>query len=193
MRIIDISRPIESAPKYPTAPETVFKQVCFTERGDESNFSWITTNTHAGTHVDAKRHFVTGGTGIGEMDLNIYYGPCRVVTFPEHCLLTAADLKGKIEGAERLAMHGGGFTYLTEEAARYIIDCGVRCLVTDGWSPAPLDNEKAIHRALLLADVGIVENVTLEHVPDGEYRLIAFPVNFGGSDGAPARAVLIED
>ena len=191
MRIIDISRPLQKAPKYPTAPDTVLTQINFTEKGDDSNFTLVSTNTHAGTHVDAKRHFVTGGTAIGDMDLSIYYGPCRVITVPENCLLKKADLAGRIEGAERVCLHGGGYTYLTEEAAEYIVSCGIRCLVTDGWSPAPLDNEKAIHRALLLADVGIVENVTLEGVEDGEYTLIAFPCNYGECDGAPARAVLI--
>ena len=99
----------------------------------------------------------------------------------------------KLEGAERLVMHGGGYSYLTAEAARYIVDSGIRCLVTDGWSPAPLDNEKEIHQMLLKAHVGIVENVTLDHVEDGDYTLLALPVNFGDSDGAPCRAVLLQE
>ena len=193
MQIIDISRPIQTAPKYPTAPATVLTQINFIERGSESNFTLVSTNTHAGTHVDAKRHFVADGPGIGEMDLSIYYGPIRVLTFPVRALLTRADFEGRIDGAERVGMHGGGFTYLTEEAADYLVEKGVRCLVTDGWSPAPLDNEKAIHRALLLGDVGIVENACFDGVPDGDYTLIAFPANYGGSDGAPARAVLLKD
>lgn len=193
MRIIDISRSIQTAPKYPTAPDTVLTQVDFIERGKDSNFSLLSTNTHAGTHVDAKRHFVDGGPGIGEMDLSLYFGPIRVLTFPGHALLTRADFEGRIDGAERVGLHGGGFTYLTEEAANYLAEKHIRCLVTDGWSPAPLDNEKAIHRALLLSDVGIVENVCFEGVADGDYTLIAFPANYGGSDGAPARAVLLKD
>ncbi len=193
MRIIDISRPIHQAPKYPTAPETTLTQVNFIERGDDSNFTWVSTNTHAGTHVDAMRHFVAGAPGIGDMDLSIYYGPIRVLSFPPHRMLTRADFEGKIDGAERIGIHGDGFTYLSEEAADYLVARAIRCLVTDGWSPAPLDNEKTIHRTLLLGDVGIVENVSFEGVADGDYTLIAFPVNFGVCDGAPARAVLLQD
>ena len=63
---------------------------------------------------------------------------------------------------------------------------------TDGWSPAPLDNEKEIHRILLLNHVAVIENVILDHVKDGDYDLIAFPANFGDTDGAPVRAVLVE-
>ena len=82
--------------------------------------------------------------------------------------------------------------YLTAEATEYLVSLGIKCLVTDGWSPAPLDNEKQIHQLLLRNHVGVVENVTLEGVADGDYTLIAFPVNFGDSDGAPCRAYLIE-
>lgn len=193
MRIIDISRAIQTAPKYPTAPETVFTQKNFIERGDESNFTLISTNSHAGTHVDAKKHFVDRETGIGRMNLETYYGPCRVLSFPENTILCRKDLEGKLEGTKRVAIHGGGFTYLDNSAATYLVEQGIICLVTDGWSPAPLDNEKEIHRTLLLGDVGIVENAVLDHVKDGDYFLIAFPVNYGECDGAPARAVLIEE
>lgn len=193
MKIIDISRPLQTAPKYPTAPDSVFGQVNRIEAGDDSNFSHLFTNTHAGTHVDAGKHFVAGELSIGQMPLEVYMGKCRVITVPEHTLLEKSVFEGKLDGAERLAIHGGGYSYLTAEAARYIVDSGIICVVTDGWSPAPLDNEKEIHQLLLKAHVGIVENVILDHVADGDYILLALPVNFGDSDGAPARAVLIEE
>ena len=193
MKLIDISRPLPEAPKYPTAPETVFSPVSRIEAGDESNFCHLFTNTHAGTHADAFRHFVAGACGIGEMPLSLYYGPIRVLSVPERTLLTPAHFEGRLSGAERLALHGGGFSYLTPEAAELLVRAGIRCLVTDAWSPAPLDNEKQIHQLLLKAQVAIVENVTLEHVPDGDYQLIAFPANFGRADGAPVRAVLLQE
>lgn len=192
MKIIDISRPLQTAPKYPSAPDTVFGQVDKIEAGCDSNFSLLFTNTHAGTHVDAGKHFVAGEPGIGHMPLEVYMGKCRVISVPEHTLLGKDVFEGKLDGAERLVMHGGGYSYLSAEAARYIVESGIICLVTDGWSPAPLDNEKEIHQLLLKAHVGIVENVVLDHVADGDYTLMALPVNFGDSDGAPCRAVLIE-
>ena len=192
MKFIDISRPLLKAPKYPTAPETVLNQVDRISEGTDSNFTLITTNTHAGTHADACCHFVDGDTPIGDMPLELYYGPCRVLTFPERTMLSREDFLGKLDGAQRVAIHGGGFTYLRADAAQYITECGIRCLLTDAWSPAPLDNEKEIHRIFLLNRVAIIENVVLDHVKDGDYDLIAFPANFGDTDGAPVRAVLIE-
>lgn len=193
MKLIDISRPLSVAPKYPTAPDTVFSQVCRVSAGDDSNFCHLFTNTHAGTHADAFCHFVDGDLGIGAVPLELFYGPVRVLTVPEHTMLTKADFEGRLDGVERLAIHGGGYSYLSPEAAEYILSFGIRCLVTDGWSPAPLDNEKQIHRMFLQAHVAIVENVTLEHVADGDYQLIAFPANFGHVDGAPCRAVLVQN
>ena len=116
MKIIDISRPLQIAPKYPTAPDTVFAQVDHIEHGKDSNFSLLFTNTHAGTHVDAGKHFVHGELPIGKMPLELYYGPIRVVSVPEKALVTKADLEGKVEGAERVGLHGGGYSYLTAEA-----------------------------------------------------------------------------
>ena len=193
MHFIDISRTLQRAPKYPTAPETVIDRVDRIANGCDSNFSLMTTNTHAGTHADAQCHFVDGGKGIGEMDLNLYFGPCRVITFPEKTVLSKRDFEGKVEGTERIVIHGGGFTYLDASAAQYLADSGVRTVVTDAWSPAPLDNEKQIHRLLLLAGIAVVENVALEGVPDGEYTLIAFPANYGECDGSPVRAVLTKE
>jgi arylformamidase len=39
-------------------------------------------------------------------------------------------------------------------------------------------------------DIIIVENLCLLGVPDGEYELIALPVNICDNDAAPARVVL---
>ncbi|RWX22697.1 cyclase family protein, partial [Rhizobium leguminosarum] len=41
----------------------------------------IVLGTHTGTHVDAPRHFVPKGTTIENTDLDIYYGPARVLDF----------------------------------------------------------------------------------------------------------------
>jgi len=193
MQIIDISRPLPLAPKYPTAPETIITQVAFIARGAESNFTVLNTNTHAGTHVDAKKHFVDGAQGIGEMELARYFGPIRVITFPENAMLSRSDFEGRIGDMPRVAIHGGGNTFLLPSAAEYLVEKGILCIVTDGMSPAPLDNEKQIHSCLLSNDVGIVENVILADVTDGDYTLVAFPANFGDLDGAPARAVLLRE
>ena len=48
------------------------------------------------------------------------------------------------------------------------------------------------HRTLLERGIVIVEGLLLTEPPAGTYELICLPVKFAGLDGAPARAVLVE-
>jgi arylformamidase len=46
------------------------------------------------------------------------------------------------------------------------------------------------HRILLGKGIPIVEGLSLDSVPAGDYDLIVLPIKVGGHEGAPARAVL---
>lgn len=194
MKLIDISRTVQEAPLYPGSAPTSIDRVADMNKGAVYNLSIIGTNSHAGTHADAYCHFFRDSTvGIDAMDLSRYYGPCRVVSVPAKTPISKAALQGKIDGAERLVIHGGGLSYLTKAAAEYIVACGIKTVVTDAWSIGPLDNEAEIHNIILGANIAVVENAILDGVLDGDYTLCAFPVKFGGCDGAPVRAVLIAE
>jgi len=194
MRIIDITRVAQDAPVYPGASSIEVNQVYDMHKGAAFNASMITAGSHMGTHADASRHFIKDNTtGIDKMELSLYYGSCRVITFPENTLITRNALEGKIDGCERLVIHGGGFSYLAKDAADYIVEAGVRTIVTDAWSIAPLDNEAEIHETIMAPGLAVVENAVLDGVEDGEYTLCAFPVKLGGCDGAPVRAVLLSE
>ena len=162
------------------------------QNGDAFNCSLVTAGSHMGTHADAFCHFIADSdVSIDRMPLENYCGKCRVISVPADSLITLDDIRGRLEGAERIVIHGGGSSYLCEEAAEYIAACKVKAVVTDAWSVAPLDNEASIHGILFGAKIAVVENVVLDGVEDGEYLLFAFPVKYGGCDGAPVRAVLI--
>ena len=47
------------------------------------------------------------------------------------------------------------------------------------------------HRKLLSDGVVLLEGLDLRGVEAGDYRLVCLPLDIVGSDGAPARAVLI--
>ena len=79
--------------------------------------------------------------------------------------------------------------HLTEDAARYLIDKGIRLIGIDGLTvDAP--GTVAAHAALLRAGVIILETLDLSQVEPGDYQLICLPLRIAGADGAPARAVL---
>ena len=193
MKIIDISRCTQEAPIYPGASPIQVERFYDMKKGAPFNASMITAGSHMGTHADASCHFLKDSTvGIDQMDLSRYYGPCRVLTVPEAALITREAQEGRIHNCERLVIHGGGKSYLTKEAANYIVEKGILTLVTDAWSIAPLDNEAEIHGIIMAPGLAVVENVILDGVKDGDYILCAFPVKIGGCDGAPVRAILIE-
>ena len=50
-----------------------------------------------------------------------------------------------------------------------------------------------VHRALLGANIAIVEGLDLREVPAGRYVLWCLPLKIEEGDGGPARVVLVAD
>ena len=83
----DISPPLSTA--TPTWPgDTPFQEERVWTYGPECpvNVGRITLSPHTGAHVDAPLHYSPDGAPIGEVSLDTYMGPCRVL----HCLDSGA-------------------------------------------------------------------------------------------------------
>ncbi len=189
MRIYDITRTLQEAPVYPGDEAPMLTRQPGSP-GVPDRFA-VSMGLHSGTHADALSHFLPGEASIESMPLERYCGPCHVLRVPDSCLIRMDDLRGRISGAQRVALHSGGGSFLCEEAAQYLAACGIRAVLTDAVSIAPQDNEAAVHTILMRAGIAIVENAVFDGVPEGDYLLFAFPLKIGGSDGAPVRAVLL--
>ena len=48
-----------------------------------------------------------------------------------------------------------------------------------------------VHLIMLGAEIVLLEGIRLSEVDDGVYLLNAAPINLGGADGAPCRAILM--
>ncbi|MDR0486387.1 MAG: cyclase family protein [Elusimicrobiota bacterium] len=193
MEIIDISRIAQEAPLYPDAPAPEVVKLQDVNEGALYSVSRFVFASHIGTHADAFSHFVAGLEDIEQIPLDYYYGEAKVVSVPENSLIAKKELEGKIDGIEKLIIRGGGQSYLSKEAADYIISKKIKTIVTDAWSIAPLDNEQEIHQAIFRAKIAVIENVILDGVKDGKYILSAFPIKIKGADGSPVRAALIKE
>ncbi len=80
MEILDISRTIEpNMPLYPGSEPPSQEWHLNMEEGDPNNVSGWKLNSHTGTHVDARKHFVPDGWTMEALDLGRSVGPCRVV------------------------------------------------------------------------------------------------------------------
>jgi arylformamidase len=71
----------------------------------------------------------------------------------------------------------------------YLVSRGVRVIGIDFLS---IGDEEA-HGELLAAGVIPLEGLDLRHIDPGPYQLICLPLRLEGSDGAPARAILLRD
>jgi arylformamidase len=166
--------------------------------------SRMVLTTHAGTHVDAPLHFVEGGTTVDQLPLEILLGKARVVELAvrervERADLEALDLRDDLRVLLKTRMSGqvlkGAYqedhVYLTEDAAHYLAQAGIKLV---GFDYLSIDRSGSgdfpAHHALLGAGVIVVEGLDLSEVEPGEYDMACLPLRVGGGDAAPARVVL---
>ena len=84
--------------------------------------------------------------------------------------------------------------YIEEDAAAWIVNNGFTTIGIDRFSVDSLDSENLpAHHILLSNRVNIVECLDLSPVEAGNYFFICLPLKILGCDGAPARAVLIQE
>lgn len=203
MELIDITVPVrEGMPIYDGNPGVRLELAQSLERGDGANVSRLDFGTHTGTHVDAPRHFLEDGAGAEALPLEAMIGPAHVVDatgLTED--IDAAALEGldMPAGTERLLLktRNSGlweldhftrdFIRLVESGARFCVERSVRLVGIDYLSVG----DPAAHRVLLGAGVVPLEGLDLRAVEPGPYELICLPIKVLGSDGAPARAVLV--
>lgn len=209
MEIIDITAPVgPSSVMWPgqEAPSQEFLK--HTDRGDSNTLSRWIMSAHTGTHVDARMHFIPGGWTIESLELSRVFGPCRVVDLTSveghvgRADLEAAGVAGtvrlllKTRSSERGLLGREGFTEdyvgISQDGAEYLVEIGVETIGIDFLSVEPFeDKEFNTHHTLLGADLVILEGLMLGDVEAGEYLLACLPIKLAGSDGAPARAVLV--
>ena len=85
------------------------------------------------------------------------------------------------------------FVALAADAARWLLERGVRLIGVDGPSVEPyVAPGHPVHRTLLAQAVILLEGLVLAGVAEGAYELICLPLSIEQGDGAPARAVLVQ-
>lgn len=193
MKIYDISQEVFSCKVFPGDPAPERDVLCSIEDGEFYNLTAFYMCAHNGTHVDAPFHFVRDGKTIDEVGLEPFVGSAYVA---EHeGVVTAEDAKFMLQKAEgdaakRLLIKGDAEVSL--EAAEVFAKAGLLLIGNESQTVGPEDAPMAVHLVLLKAGVALLEGIRLEQVPEGTYLLNAAPLNLGGADGAPCRAVLIK-
>jgi arylformamidase len=196
LNIIDITTPISSKmPVYPGDPVIRVERVSDVARGDAFTLSALCMGSHTGTHVDAPSHLLPDVATVDRLPLNAMIGDAMLVGLPGVREVTHEVLAAVVpDGCERLLLKtGDAEAHMSDEAARWLAECGVRLVGIDTLSvDAPRSETLDVHRTLLGVGVIILENLALDSVSPGRYTLVCLPLKIAGCDGAPARVVLIE-
>ena len=193
MTVIDISQEVFSCQVFPGDPKPEKTALLRVERGDVCNLTAFSMCAHNGTHIDAPYHFIEGGKRVDELDASVFVGDAFVALHEGD--VTAADARRILDraaaesAAERILI--AGKATVTAEAARVFADAGTRLLGNESQTVGPEDAPAEVHLILLGAGVVLLEGIRLDGVTEGKYLLSAAPLNLGGCDGAPCRAVLI--
>ncbi len=217
-RIIDLSYLIEEGmTTYPVPWHPVVEITQLGRHGIENRESRrIVLGTHIGTHVDAPRHFIPKGGTIEFMPLDLMVGPATLVDF-SHAKAKqefGVDDFRKALGRERprrLVMrfdwsrYWGTMAYyqtqpfISEEAAQWLIDRGVRLLGMDTAQPDSPDNgrtgpkDSPVHKIMLAKGCYLLEYLcNLRKIRQSRFELIVAPLRLKEGDGAPARVLAIE-
>ncbi len=206
MEIRDISVPIRDGMlHYPGDPAISLERVSSLADGATANISKLEFGVHTGTHVDAPLHFIDEGDAADALRLSSLIGPADVVDatsiedgpiddralsgldIPATC--TRLLLKTRNSQLWEHDEYRHEFLSLDGAGAHYVVERGIVLVGIDYLSIGDAE----AHRVLLGQSIVAVEGLDLRTVEPGRYTLLCLPLRIVGSDGAPARAVLVRD
>ena len=210
MKIHDVTLPISrDMPVWPGDPSIILEQVSSMDAGAHDNVSRLACGVHTGTHVDAPHHFLNDGRTVESLSLELLVGPAILVQVPEQVKIVDADVLEKAaipSGTERLLLKTrnsrlweraereffSGFVGISVDGAKWLVQHNIKLIGIDYLSIAPYKQSLPTHRVLLEAGVIIVEGMDLSAISPGAYTIYCLPLKLVGSDGAPARVILVE-
>ncbi|MDE2591847.1 MAG: cyclase family protein [Actinomycetales bacterium] len=216
IRVVDLSHALtETTQVYPGDPTPHLEQHSTIER-DGFNLMSVSMGSQSGTHVDAPYHFDETTKRIDELDLSLFVGPavildCGALT-PRARISRelVQDQLGQIRSGDMVifktqwSRHYGTDAYfenpfIDAELVGHLLEIGVRTFGLDAINidetPDDLHPGEGFPCHHLIAEAGgvICENLTnLESVNFKRPLVSILPLKFIGIDGAPVRAVAIE-
>jgi arylformamidase len=200
----DISPPVHAgAPVFPGDTAYAQQWVASIGPGCPVNVSAITLSPHVGSHADAPLHYDPAGAPIGELPLETFIGPCRVIhaigvgplVRLEHLAHALKDLPPRVLVRSYARMPQDAFDNdlpaFAPETVERLADLGVVLIGIDSASIDPASSKTLdSHQVIRRRGLRVLENLLLDDVPEGDYELIALPLKLTTADASPVRAVL---
>ena len=186
-----------------------------TRENDGWNATTLELYSHAGTHMDAPRHFIDEAATLDAQDLSVCIGSARVVdlspAYPSQ-LITVSDFEaaaGNVAPGDRVLIrtdwhkrygtseYRDGLPRISLELAQWLVEKGVALIGVEPPSVADVNNAKEltdVHQTLFRGNVVIIEGLAnLDQLSQPEVEFIALPLKIVGGDGCPVRAIAIEN
>jgi len=171
--------------------------------------------SHCGTHMDAPIHFGVGRQTIDQLDVAHFIGPAWVVDVrpvEPRALIGVDSVKGisaKIRPGDSVLMCTGWSQFAQEQRyrtelprisadlAQWCVHRQIRMLGIEPPSVADVGNLEelaTVHRILFEGGVIVVEGLANLHLlAKPRVTFIALPLKIAEGDGAPVRALAIEE
>ncbi|WP_025761208.1 cyclase family protein [Dyadobacter tibetensis] len=208
MRAVDLTLPYsEKLRGFAQKPAKTLLQ-------DGWNATTLTIYSHAGTHMDAPKHFGVGTQSIDQFDVSRFIVEKAWVVDLSHvaekALLEVQDLgtiPEKLVPGDAILLRTDWYLRLgteayrdmlpriSEELAHWIVDRGVSIIGVETPSVADVHNLKEVTRIhqILLETVIIIEGLAFLDAIDQPYvKLLAFPLKIENGDGAPCRVIALQ-
>lgn len=189
MKIFDIGKEMFHSEVYPGDPIPKRTPIMEIKKGDGYNLSAVYTGSHSSTHIDAPKHFLENGKAIKDLNLYQCIGNCTVAEADG--ILDGLKMEDIINHSENKLLLKGN-AVITLEAAKVITSNQLDLIGTENITVGSEDDSIHVHLELLSHEIIILESLSLTGVPAGNYFLCAPPINYGDSDGAPSRPILID-
>jgi kynurenine formamidase len=207
MHIVDLSHVLRtSMPVFPGDEPVNLRRTRHVKR-DGYAMTTISTNSHAGTHVDVAAHLFADAPGLDWLGPDNFIGWGAVIdltnlTTPaidQQHLAALAD----IDNLDFALLYTGweqhwktdryfiSHPHLTHLAARYLAGLSLKGVGLDTPSPDPADSpELHAHQTLLNHGLAIIENLrNLGGLPAQDFLFSCLPLRLADAEASPVRAV----
>ena len=208
-RIIDLTLPLSDGDRGVSITQARRLET------DGWNATTLSLYSHCGTHTDAPVHFGVGADTIDTLAVDKLIGPAWVVNLCPIVARASIEVAHVESACEQFvagdslllrtdwSKHYGRERYrdelprVSEELAQWCVQKKVRMLGVEPPSVADVNNLQeltTIHRILFEGGVIVVEGLAnLSALTKPKVTFIALPLRIAAGDGAPARAIAIED
>ena len=187
-RWIDVTIPVRSGMvHWPGDVSVKVEKNLDMAKGDRVTLSSLSMGAHTGTHMDAPMHFIKNGVSLDELPFEAAVGVARVIEIDDPVSIKVDALNPlRIRKGERILFKTRNsatdwhrkefiedFVYISQDAARYLVDRGVQTVGIDYLSVGgfKVDGPET-HLLLLGAGIWLIEGLDLSGIEPGRHQMI---------------------